>query len=40
MAEEEQDGEFSLFGGGGRERGRSNNGGVEVIMEEAEEIGK
>jgi len=27
MAEEEQDGEFSLFGGGGKGRGRGNNGG-------------
>ena len=27
MEEEEQDGEFSLFGGGGRGRGRGNNGG-------------
>ena len=26
MAEEEQDGEFTLFGGGGRGRGRGNNG--------------
>jgi len=27
MAEEEQNGEFSLFGGGGRGRGRRDNGG-------------
>ena len=27
MVEEEQDGEFSLFGGGGRGRDRGNNGG-------------
>ncbi len=27
MAEEGEDGEFTLFGGGGRGRGRGNNGG-------------
>ena len=40
MVEEEQDGEFSLFGGGGRGRGRGKMEEVEVTMEEAEEIGK